>query len=97
MTLTQLDYVLAVYKHRNFARAAEASFVTQPTLSMQLRKLEEELNTVLFDRSKQPVVPTEAAELIIDDIRQMHALSRQIKDAISVSEGKKKYAIEAAQ
>lgn len=87
MTLTQLDYVLAVYKHRNFARAAEACFVTQPTLSMQLRKLEEELNTVLFDRSKQPVVPTEAAELIIDDIRQMHALSRQIKDAISVSEG----------
>jgi LysR family hydrogen peroxide-inducible transcriptional activator len=58
MTFTQLEYVIAVDTHRHFAKAAEACFVTQPTLSMQLQKLEEELGMQIFDRSKQPVVPT---------------------------------------
>jgi len=49
MTLTQLEYLIAVDTHRHFARAAEACFVTQPTLSMQLKKLEEELGTHLFE------------------------------------------------
>lgn len=78
MTLTQISYVLAVDKHRHFARAAEACFVTQPTLSMQIRKLEEELGALLFDRSRQPVIPTNAAQKILPLMREMHALGSSI-------------------
>lgn len=66
MTLVQLEYLVAVDTHRHFAKAAAACFVTQPTLSMQLQKLEQELGARIFDRSKQPVVTTHAgAELIL--------------------------------
>ncbi|MDX9750422.1 MAG: LysR substrate-binding domain-containing protein [Flavobacteriales bacterium] len=58
MTLQQLEYIVAIDTHRHFAKAAAACFVTQPTLSGMVKKLEEELGTVLFDRSKSPVVPT---------------------------------------
>lgn len=58
MTFTQLEYVIAVDAYRHFAKAAQACHVTQPTLSMQLQKLEDELGLQIFDRSKQPVVPT---------------------------------------
>lgn len=69
MTLTQLHYLLAVDNHRHFARAAEACFVTQPTLSMQIQKLEEELGVLLFDRSKHPVRPTAIGEKVIEQAR----------------------------
>ncbi len=69
MTITQLQYLIAVDNHRHFARAAEACFVTQPTLSMQIQKLEEELGVLLFDRSKHPVRPTNIGEKIIDQAR----------------------------
>lgn len=59
MTFTQLEYVLAVFRHRHFAAAAADCFVTQPTLSMQIHKLEVDLGIKIFDRSKQPVIPTE--------------------------------------
>jgi LysR family transcriptional regulator, hydrogen peroxide-inducible genes activator len=59
MTLIQLKYVVAVDNMRHFAEAAEYCHVTQPTLSMQIYKLEQEMGIKLFDRSKQPVVPTE--------------------------------------
>lgn len=65
MTLTQLEYVLAVDSHRHFGRAAESCFVTQPTLSMQLQKLEEELEVIIFDRSKSPIQPTTEGQAII--------------------------------
>ena len=55
MTITQYQYVLAVAKYKNFTTAAEHSFVTQPTLSMQVQKLEEELGVTIFDRSKKPL------------------------------------------
>ena len=58
MTITQLQYVLAVAEYKNFTLAAEKSFVTQPTLSMQVQKLEEELDVILFDRSKKPLTIT---------------------------------------
>jgi len=58
MTITQFKYIVAVDNHRHFAKAAEACFVTQPTLSMQIQKLEEELDILIFDRSKHPIVPT---------------------------------------
>jgi LysR family hydrogen peroxide-inducible transcriptional activator len=69
MNLQQLEYVLAVDNYRHFARAAEACFVTQPTLSMMLQKLEQELEIKIFDRSKQPVVPTEAGLAVIEQAK----------------------------
>ncbi len=71
MTITQLQYLIAVDNHRHFARAAEACFVTQPTLSMQVQKLEEELGVLLFDRSKHPVRPTNIGEKIIKQARSV--------------------------
>ena len=65
MTLTQLRYVVAVDRYRHFATAAEKSYITQPTLSMQIHKLEEELGVILFDRSRSPVVPTSHGEELI--------------------------------
>lgn len=69
MTLTQLAYAVAVDTHGHFGRAAEACFVTQPALSMQIRKLERELGAVLFDRGRTPVVPTEVGRLVVEQAR----------------------------
>jgi len=89
MTLTQLEYLVAVDTHRHFARAAEACFVTQPSLSMQLQKLEEELGVRLFDRSRQPATPTtigvdvvRQARLILQQCRQLKALIEEQKDGL---------------
>lgn len=71
MNLQQLEYIVAVDQHRHFAHAAEACFVTQPTLSMMIRKLEDELDTRIFDRSRQPVVPTETGVQIIEQARRV--------------------------
>lgn len=71
MTITQLEYLIALDTHRNFVNAAESCFVTQPTLSMQIQKLEDELGVKLFDRSKQPVVPTHLGEAIIIQARNV--------------------------
>ena len=62
MTITQLHYVLAVAEHRNFTLAAEKCFVTQPTLSMQIQKIEDELGVLIFDRSKKPIQLTDIGE-----------------------------------
>jgi len=71
MNLQQLEYIVSVDKHRHFAKASKACFVTQPTLSMMIQKLELELNIILFDRSKQPVVPTESGREIIKQARKV--------------------------
>ena len=65
MTLQQLKYIIAIYHHRNFAKAAEELRVTQPTLSSMLVKLEEELDLRIFERSNKRVVPTAAGEKIV--------------------------------
>ncbi|TDO19149.1 LysR family hydrogen peroxide-inducible transcriptional activator [Pedobacter duraquae] len=82
MTLVQLEYVVAVDTYRSFVGAAEKCFVTQPTLSMQIQKLEEMLNVKLFDRSKQPVVPTEIGSQIIEQARIILQESQKIKEII---------------
>src|SRR5688500_3109295 len=71
MTIVQLNYVVAVDNLRHFAEAAEYCHVTQPTLSMQLHKLEQELGVKLFDRSKQPVIPTESGKEVIAQARKI--------------------------
>ena len=75
MTFTQLEYIIAVDNARHFAKAAAQCFVSQPTLSMQIQKLEEELGIKIFDRSKQPVLPTEAGAAIIAQARTIIANS----------------------
>ncbi len=69
MTLQQLEYIVAVERHRHFVRAAEACSVTQPTLSSMIHKLEEELGVTIFDRSKHPVEPTAIGSRIIAQAR----------------------------
>ena len=66
MTITQLEYIIALDTYRNFATAAAHCFVTQPTLSMQVKKLEEELEVILFDRNKKPVVPTDIGQQVVE-------------------------------
>ncbi len=71
MTITQLEYILSVEKYRHFGKAAKACAVTQPTLSMQLQKAEEELGVMLFDRSKNPILPTQEGIKIIEQARHV--------------------------
>lgn len=83
MTLVQLEYIVAVDTYRSFVGAAEKCFVTQPTLSMQVQKLEEMLNVKIFDRSKQPVVPTEIGAQLIAQARVILQESHKIKEIIN--------------
>ncbi len=86
MTLTQLSYVVAVDRYRHFATAAEKSYVTQPTLSMQIHKLEDELGVTIFDRSKSPVVPTEIGKKIIAEAKEILKQSKHIEDLAAVTD-----------
>jgi len=83
MTITQLEYIVAVDTYRSFVMAAERCFVTQPTLSMQVQKLEDTLGVKIFDRSKQPISPTEIGNEIIAQARILLAESEKIKEIIS--------------
>jgi len=86
MTLVQLEYIVAVDTYRSFVSAAEKCFVTQPTLSMQIQKLEEFLGVKVFDRSKQPVTPTEIGSQIIEQARIVLQENSKIKEIISNQE-----------
>jgi LysR family hydrogen peroxide-inducible transcriptional activator len=84
MTLTQLSYIVAVNKYRHFATAAQKIYITQPTLSMQIQKLEDELGVLIFDRSKSPVVPTAMGEQIIEEAKQILSGAKHIEDMVAV-------------
>jgi LysR family transcriptional regulator, hydrogen peroxide-inducible genes activator len=83
MTLTQLEYIVALDTYRHFVLAAEKCFITQPTLSMQIQKLEEDLGVTIFDRTKQPVIPTEMGTSIIAQARVVLRESGIIRHMIS--------------
>ncbi|MEA5457423.1 hydrogen peroxide-inducible genes activator [Arcicella sp. LKC2W] len=83
MTITQLEYILAVEKHRNFVQAADSCCVTQPTLSMQIQKLEDELGIKVFDRSRQPVVTTQIGLEILQQARLTISEFYKIKDTVN--------------
>jgi LysR family hydrogen peroxide-inducible transcriptional activator len=87
MTFTQLEYIVAVDTHRHFAEAAQHCYVTQPTLSMQIHKLEEELSVKIFDRSKQPVLPTEAGKEIIDQARRILSERNDLLEMLDAKKG----------
>lgn len=87
MNIQQLEYIIAVDNHRHFSKAAEASFVTQPTLSMMIQKLEDELGVKIFDRTQLPVQPTEIGRRVIDQARVSVAQINQIKEIIQEEKG----------
>lgn len=90
MTLQQLRYVIAIDDYRSFGKAAEACGLTQSTLSLMVKKLEEELDVQIFDRDSHPVAPTEIGRKIIDQARivlynadQISDLTRSEKESLS--------------
>jgi LysR family hydrogen peroxide-inducible transcriptional activator len=90
MTLTQLNYIIAVDRCRNFAQAARECFVTQPTLSMQIQKLEDYLQIIIFDRSKSPTEPTPMGKKVLDNARvvmkganALEELSKSLRGEVS--------------
>ena len=87
MTITQLYYVLAVAENQNFTKAAEKCFVTQPTLSMQIQKLEDELDILIFDRSKKPIELTEVGRKIVNQAKNIVNESYRIKDIVDQQKG----------
>lgn len=87
MTITQLKYVLAVAEHKNFTLAAEKCFVTQPTLSMQIQKIEEELSIQIFDRSKKPIQLTEIGQKIVNQAKNIVNEADRIQDIVEQQKG----------
>jgi LysR family transcriptional regulator, hydrogen peroxide-inducible genes activator len=91
MTLQQLEYILAVDAYKQFSTAAEKCFITQPSLSAMIQKLEDELGVKIFDRSKQPVMPTEIGADIIAQARliinESGNLKQMVKDRMETVSG----------
>lgn len=87
MTITQLQYVLAVAEYKNFTLAAEKCFVTQPTLSMQIQKVEEELKIQIFDRSKKPIQLTDIGQKIVNQAKNIVIEADRIKDIVEQQKG----------
>tara|TARA_B110000503_G_scaffold117198_1_gene176977 strand:- start:343 stop:1281 length:939 start_codon:yes stop_codon:yes gene_type:complete len=87
MTITQLKYVLSVAEYQNFTVAAEHSFVTQPTLSMQIQKLEDQLGVKIFNRSKKPIELTDVGEKIVEQAKVIVDESNRILDIVHQQKG----------
>ncbi|RMA64743.1 LysR family transcriptional regulator [Ulvibacter antarcticus] len=87
MTITQLKYVLAVAEHQNFTKAAQKTFVTQPTLSMQIQKLEDELEIQIFDRSKKPIELTNVGKKIVNQAHKIVNEVERMQDVVDQEKG----------
>lgn len=87
MTFVQLQYIIAVDTYRHFASAAKHCFVTQPTLSMQIRKAEDELGVKIFDRSKQPVIATELGAELIEQARKIMSEKNVLDELVQHRKG----------
>lgn len=87
MTLVQLQYVLAVAEYKNFTVAADKSFVTQPTLSMQIQKLEKELNVEIFDRTTHPIKITQIGEKIVQQAKTILMEANRMKHLVNEEKG----------
>lgn len=88
MTLQQLEYVLAVDKYRHFVTAAESCGIKQSTLSVMIKKLEEELDIIIFDRNSHPIIPTQAGEAVIKQAQIVLYNTRQLRE-LTLSERKR--------
>lgn len=82
ISLTQLRYILAVAKSGHFSKAATDCLVSQPTLSTQIQKAEEQLGIIIFDRTTKPVTPTEKGQLLIE---QAQIIMNDYRDLISIT------------
>jgi len=87
MTITQLKYILAVAEHQNFTVAAEYCSVTQPTLSMQIQKLEDQLDVKIFNRAKKPISLTEIGLKIVEQAKTIVEESNRINDIVDQQKG----------
>jgi LysR family transcriptional regulator, hydrogen peroxide-inducible genes activator len=87
MNLQQLEYIVAVDTLKHFSAAAAKCNVTQPTLSMMIQKLEEELDVKIFDRSKQPVQTTEIGQTVIDQARMILGEAGNLKKLVAQQKG----------
>lgn len=87
MTIIQLEYLLAVASYGSFSAAAERCFVTQPSLSMQIKALEEELGVMLLDRSHKPVVPTEAGHVVLREAKETMMAYNNIRESVEELKG----------
>lgn len=87
MTISQLKYVLAVAEYQNFTLAAEKCFVTQPTLSMQIQKVEEELSILIFDRTKKPIRLTDIGQKIVNQAKNIVNEADRIQDIVEQQKG----------
>ena len=83
MTLQQLEYIVALDTHRHFVKAADSCFVTQPTLTLQIKKLENEMGAAIFDRSKHPITPTKMGYEIIEKARMVLREVNGLKDFVN--------------
>ncbi|MEO1051734.1 MAG: LysR substrate-binding domain-containing protein [Bacteroidota bacterium] len=83
MTLLQLEYIVALDEYRHYVTAAEHCFVSQPNLTMQVKKFEEEIGVRIFDRDKKPLQPTEIGKQIIVRARQILRESKQLKEFVN--------------
>jgi LysR family hydrogen peroxide-inducible transcriptional activator len=87
MTITQLQYVLAIAEQKNFTKAAEKCFVTQPTLSTQIQKLEDELDVIIFNRNKKPIELTEVGKKIVAQAKNIVSEAERIQDIVDQQKG----------
>ncbi len=87
MTLTQLEYLVAIEKFGSFSEAAENCFVTQPTLSMQVQKLEEELGVIIFRRDKQPIEPTDIGKKVLEQAKQILKEKEKLHIILQIERG----------
>ncbi len=87
MTIIQLEYLMAVANCGSFSVAAEHCFVTQPSLSMQIKALEEELGAVLLDRTKKPIIPTAVGEVVLEQARETLRSYNYIKESVAEMRG----------
>ena len=87
MTIIQLEYLLAVANCGSFSVAAEHCFVTQPSLSMQIKALEEELGVVLLDRTKKPIIPTAVGEVVLEQAREALRSYKHIHETVAEMRG----------
>jgi len=87
MTLTQLHYMTAVAEYGNFTIAADKCFVTQPTLSMQVQKLEEELGVKIFNRTTKPIIPTDIGGKILVQAKRITEEANRMEDIVSTEKG----------
>lgn len=87
MTIIQLEYLIAVANCGSFSKASELCFVTQPSLSMQIKNLEEELGVILLDRTKKPVVPTQVGVLVIEKAKEALLAYNNVRECVAELRG----------